>query len=120
MELAKVLNSWNMTSVGRVRKNKRLLPSHVQPTKERPVYSTNFAYHGDATVCSYVPKKKKTVVLLSSMHISGQVEETQSAKPEIIKYYNETKGGVDAMDKMLSEYTVKRRTLRWLLAFFTM
>ena len=114
MELAKVLNSWNMTSVGTVRKNKRFLPSNMQPTKERPIYSTN----RDATVCSYVPKKKKTVVLLSSMHMSTEVGETQSAKPEIIKYYNKTKGGVDTMDKMLGEYTVKRRTLRWPLAFF--
>ena len=52
------------------------------------------------------------------MHMSGEVEETQSAKPEIIKYYNKTKGGVDTMDRMLDEYIVKRRTLRWPLAFF--
>ena len=71
----------------------------MQPTKERPVYSTNFAYHRDATVSSYVPKKKKAVVLLSSTLMSGKVEETQSAKPEIIKYYNKTKGGVDTMKK---------------------
>ncbi|XP_069585014.1 piggyBac transposable element-derived protein 4-like [Ranitomeya imitator] len=118
MELAKVLNSWNMTLVGTVRKNKRFLPNNMQPAKERPVYSTNFAYNHDATVCSYVPKKNKSVVLLSSMHMTGEVEETLAAKPEIIKYYNITKGGVDVMDKMLGEYTVKRRTSRWTLAFF--
>ena len=86
--------------------------------QERPVYSTNFAYDRDVTVCSYVPKKKKAVVLLSSMHVSREVEETQSAKPKIVKYYSKTKGGVDTMDKMLKEYIVKRRTLRWPLAFF--
>ncbi|GLV46493.1 hypothetical protein CBL_20822 [Carabus blaptoides fortunei] len=78
-----------MTLVGSVRKNKRFLPSDMQPVKERRTSQTCF-YH----------------------------EETQSAKPDMIKYYNETKGGVDTMDKMLSEYTVKRRTLRWSLAFF--
>lgn len=36
----------------------------------------------------------------------------------MIIYYNKIKGGVDTMDKMLSEYTVKRRTKRWPLAFF--
>ena len=86
--------------------------------QERPVYSINFAYDRDATVCSYVPKKKKAVVLLSSMHVSREVEETQSAKPKIVKYYNKTKGGVDTMDKMLGEYIAKRRTLRWPLALF--
>ena len=79
----------------------------MQPTKKRPVYSTNFAYHCDATVCSYVPKKKKAVMLLSSMYMSREVEVTPSAKLEIIKYYIKTKGSVDTMDKMLGEYTVK-------------
>ena len=98
MELAKLLNFWNMTLVSTVKKIKRLLPSNMQPTKERPVYSTNFAYHRDATVCSYVPKKKKGVVNLSSMHMSGEVEETQSAELEIIKYCYKTKGGVDTIN----------------------
>lgn len=52
------------------------------------------------------------------MYITGEVKEIQLAKPEIIKYYNKTKGGVNTMDKMLAEYTVKRRTLRWPYAFF--
>lgn len=52
------------------------------------------------------------------MHTTGEIENTIVAKPEIIKYYNKTKGGVDTMDKMLAEYTVKRRTLRWPLSFF--
>ena len=63
----------------------------MQPTKKWLVCSTNLAYHRDATVYSYVLKRKKAVVLLSSMQMSGEVEETQSAKPEIIKYYNKTK-----------------------------
>ena len=52
------------------------------------------------------------------MHMSVEVEETQSAKPEIIAYYNKTKSGVDTMDEILGEYIVKRQTLRWPLAFF--
>ena len=90
----------------------------MQPTKERPVFSTNFAYQRDATVCSIVPKKKKAVVLMSSMYMSGEVEEIQSPKPEAIKCYNKTIGGVDTMFKILGEYTVKRQTLGWLLVFF--
>ena len=73
----------------------------MQPTKERPVYSINFAYQRDAIVCSFVPKKK-AVVFLSSMLMSGEVEEIQSAKRKITKYYKKAKGGVNTMDKMLS------------------
>ena len=70
------MNTWDMTLVGTVRKNKRFLPSNMQPAKERAVYSTNFVYHQDAIVCSYVPKKKKSVVLLSSVHMTGEVKAT--------------------------------------------
>jgi len=66
-----------MTLVGTVRKNKRFLPSSMQPAKERPVYSnrkTNLAYHRDTTVYSYVPKKNRSVVLLSSMHMTGEID----------------------------------------------
>ena len=50
--------------------------------------------------------------------MSGEVEETHSAKLEIIKYYNKTKGSVGTMDKMLGEYTLKQQSLLWPLAFF--
>ena len=75
MELAKILNSWSMTLVGGVRKNKRFLPNSIIPAKEKPVYLTNFACHCDTTFCSYeyVLKKNKAVVLLSSLHMSGEV-----------------------------------------------
>ena len=53
------------------------------------------------------------------MHLTADVQQTFTAKPEIIRYYK-TKGGVDTMDKMLEECTVKCRTNRWPLAFFNM
>jgi len=55
----------------------------MQPDLERPVYSTNFAYHRDATVCLYDPTKNRSVVLLSSMHMMGEVDATETTKPEI-------------------------------------
>lgn len=118
LQLAQTLASWNLTVVGTVRKNKRFLPSCLQAHKDRQLFSTNFVFNRDATLCSYVPKKKKSVIMLSSMHTSPVVEDTQTAKPEIITYYNETKGGVDNMDKLVSEYTTKRKTSRWTLALF--
>ena len=56
------------------------------PAKERPVYATNFAYLRDAIICLCVAKKKKAVVLLSSMRMPEKVEETQSVKLEITEY----------------------------------
>ena len=45
-------------------------------------------------------KKNKAVILLSTMHHGiSIVEEDPRKKPEIIKFYNETKIGVDLVDQ---------------------
>ncbi|XP_049808981.1 uncharacterized protein LOC126252156 [Schistocerca nitens] len=43
---------------------------------------------------------------------------TQSNDPEIIAFYNNTKGGVDALDEKCTVYSTSRRTRRWPLAIF--
>ncbi|XP_039969514.1 uncharacterized protein LOC120781376 [Bactrocera tryoni] len=50
------------------------------------------------------------------MHNDAEIAD--SGKPEIIEYYNHTKGGVDRMDQMLAEYPIQRQTKRWPLAMF--
>ncbi|KAJ8941648.1 hypothetical protein NQ314_010292 [Rhamnusium bicolor] len=67
-------HAWNLIWVGTVRKNKIFLPLSMQASKKRSINSTNFAYSNYSTLCSYVPKKNKSVVLLSSMHMTGEVE----------------------------------------------
>ncbi|CAK8689894.1 unnamed protein product [Clavelina lepadiformis] len=49
----------------------------------------------------HISQREKSVVLLSSIKMTGKVEAAQSSNSEIIKYYNKTKGGLDTMDKML-------------------
>jgi Transposase IS4 len=118
LNLAENLLANNITLVGTVRKNKRFLPINMLPNKTRSILTTNFAFRKNLTLCSYVMKKNKAVIMLSSMHLTPQIEESADHKLDIIKYYNKTKGGVDTMDKMLQEYSVKRKTHRWPLAFF--
>ena len=44
--------------------------------------------------------KNKAVILMSSIHITTEVDEqSEIAKPEIINYYSQTKSGVDTMDQ---------------------
>lgn len=54
------------------------------------------------------------------MHNDNAFDETTASaqKPEIITYYNSTKGGVDCNDQLCSNYNVGRRTKRWPLAVF--
>jgi hypothetical protein len=64
---------------------------------------------------SYVPKKNKSVVLLSSLHHDSAIC-SDSGKPEIIEFYNKTKGTVDMLDQMCARYTVQLATCRWTMA----
>ena len=54
-------------------------------------------------MCSYVPKKTKAVLVLSTMHYTPEVEGPKK-KPVLILDYNKNKGGVDNMDNCLAEY----------------
>jgi predicted transposase YbfD/YdcC len=70
-------------------------------------------------ILSYCPKKGKSVILISTMHNQPKIDDTaENKKPEVILYYNSTKGGVDAIDKMVRSYSCKRMTRRWSLAIF--
>jgi hypothetical protein len=109
-----------MTLLGTVRKNGAELPPELVTGKSREVMSTLFAYHKDAIVASYCPKKGKVVTLMSSHHSRGEVDPTNpKKKPAMILEYNATKGGVDMTDKMLRTYSTKRMTRRWPVAVFS-
>ncbi|XP_076267092.1 piggyBac transposable element-derived protein 4 isoform X2 [Rhynchophorus ferrugineus] len=118
LPLAKFLLSWNLTIVGTLKKNKAYIPPAMAVSKTREELSTVFGFHEKVTLCSYVPKKNKVVIMLSSMHHEAKISDSAKKKPEIIEFYNRSKAGVDTMDKLLGRYTTKRSTQRWPLAFF--
>ena len=68
------------------------------------------------TRCCPNKSSKKLVTLLSSMH--GQADIHEKGKPEIIMYYNKTKGGVDSFDQTCSNNSCSRMTKRWPMATF--
>lgn len=103
---------------GTIRKNRSELPPQLLTSKNRPVKSSKFVYTADTSLVSYVPKKGKNVVLMSTLHGDGRISDQEHHKPEIIMDYNATKGGVDNMDKLVTAYSCKRRTLRWPLVIF--
>ncbi|XP_037941698.1 piggyBac transposable element-derived protein 4-like [Teleopsis dalmanni] len=111
--LAQELLKRKITLVGTVRKNKRFLPVHctVKELRKLPIYTSKFFFHEKETIVQYVPKRYKIVTLLSTLHHNGKILEEHSKKiPEVIKYYNLSKGGVDTMDQMVRTYSCKRKT----------
>lgn len=118
LDLAMELLQKKLTLVGTVRKNKRFIPKEFLPHRQREENSSIFGFQEKHTLVSYVPKKNKAVVLLSSMHHTNDIVVEDSRKPEIIKLYNEKKGGVDSLDQLVHAYMSKRRSNRWPMAFF--
>lgn len=79
-------------------KNKREIPKQFLPSKHRDIGFTLYGFAGQNTLLSHVPKKNKAVILLSSMHHTEAIDKS-TGKPEIIEFYNKTKGGVDEIYK---------------------
>lgn len=115
-----LLKKHNLTVVGTLRKNKREIPPIFLETKKREVNSTLFGYGKDLLLISYTPNKNKNVIMISSMHDQSMIdpESGDQKKPEVITYYDSTKGGLDVVDEMKGEYSVARISCRWPLTVF--
>ncbi|XP_066260450.1 piggyBac transposable element-derived protein 4-like [Euwallacea similis] len=118
MELLQTLKKdFNLTLIGTIRKNKRELPQEFTRPINRLNLSSMFAFHNHATLVSFIPKKNKNVLLVSSTHHDDKIDEN-TGKPEIILDYNATKGEVDCVDKLCAAYDVSRNTRRWPMVLF--
>lgn len=108
---------YNLTIVGTIRSNKREIPEELKNTRSRPVGSSIFCFDGPLTLVSYKPKPSKMVFLLSSCDENAVINES-NGKPDMILFYNQTKGGVDSFDQMCSSMSSNRKTNRWPMAVF--
>ncbi|XP_047104480.1 piggyBac transposable element-derived protein 4-like [Schistocerca piceifrons] len=108
VQLAEEMLQKQITVEGTIKQNKPEIPNEMKPSTSRAIHSSSFAFEGDITMVGYVPKKKKSVVLISIMHHDRNIDETHAKKkPDVIKFYNSTKGGVDQMDQKICYYTAR-------------
>jgi len=116
-----LLKDYKTTMVGTLKKNKREIPTCFLDTKNRQICSTKFGFgDNNCLLLSYVPKKGKNVMMLSTMHTQGDIDPNSGDKklPEVISFYNMSKGGVDVVDELKGEYSVSRNSHRWPLTVF--
>ncbi|CAG5049210.1 unnamed protein product [Parnassius apollo] len=112
ISLAKNLIGKELTMVGTTRKNKGEIPESFLELTNREKNTAMFAYDGPLTLLSYCPPKstkKKVIIMLSTLHDSPD-NNNEVELPEIIHFYNKTKGNV--FDAMAKKYFVQRRTKR--------
>ena len=118
-DLAMELLNNGLTLVGTVRQNKRFLPPEFVAKNGLQLHESRFGFQKKLTMVTHQSKKANNVTLLSSMHAEPEIDEsTRKMKPEIVTYYNNTKGGVDAVDYMAHQFSTKRKTRRWPMAIF--
>jgi len=88
--LVKALLEMKLMLVGTSRKNKSEIPIEFLPN--RGINSSLFGFTKEITMVCYVPRKSQSVV-----HGDGNIDEDTGAckKPEIVTFYNSTKGGVN-------------------------
>lgn len=110
----------NLTLLAKIKNTKSEIPKEFIITKNRNIHSSYFGFNSNKTLVSYMPKRKKIVLVLSTMHFSKDIDQSTGSTriPEIITCYNATKGAVDIMDRMTENYTVARRSNRWPLTLF--
>uniref|UniRef100_A0A1B0EXE8 Putative piggybac transposable element-derived n=1 Tax=Lutzomyia longipalpis TaxID=7200 RepID=A0A1B0EXE8_LUTLO len=117
LELANDLKANGLTITGTVGLSRKFIPPEFLPNKTREVFSSIFGFSENSTLVSYSPKKRKFVMLLSSMHQTPQISGEKNT-PVILSHYNATKPGTNAVDLMIRNYTCQRRNVRWPVRFF--
>ena len=65
-----------------------------------------------------VPKKNKSVRVLSTQFLDDSKSDESHKKPTMILEYNRNKGGVDNAVELIRECSCARRTSRWPLRLF--
>ena len=116
--LAQYLLSVGLTFLGTLRKNKaEIPPEFVSENKILVAGNHLFGCNDDSTLISFATKKKKVVLVLSTLHDDNQVD-NETGKPIQIMDYNATKGGVYTVDLMCSRISTSRRTNRWPMTIF--
>ncbi|XP_067624247.1 piggyBac transposable element-derived protein 4-like [Eurosta solidaginis] len=108
---------YKLTIVGTIRSNKREIPEKLKNSRSRSAGTSMFCFDGPLTLVSYKPKPSKMVYLLSSCDEDAIINHS-SRKPDMIHFYNQTKGGVDSFDQMCSSMSCSRKTNRWPMAVF--
>ncbi|CAJ1064709.1 dual specificity protein phosphatase 26 isoform X1%2C partial [Xyrichtys novacula] len=96
----------------------RELPPQLLNLKGRDVLSSVFAFTNNTTAVSYMPKKGKNVLLISTKHRQPAVEEGPKKKPKMITDYNRCKGAVYTLDQLVHNFSCQRRSRRWPLTLF--
>lgn len=120
VDLCEELLAQGTTYVGTIIATRRHLPEEAKKPEGRQEQSTHFYWSDNIMLASYNKKKNKNVLIISTQHREPLVSTDAKKKPEVMLFYNQTKGGVDTIDQVIGTYTCRMATRRWPVAVFLM
>lgn len=91
---------------------------YAKEIRKRAPLTSKFYFDGKISLVQYIPKKYKIVTVMSTLHHDDEVLQCDKKLPAMIKYYNQTKSGVDTLDQLVSIFTTKRKINRWPVVLF--
>ena len=124
VEIAEELYKKKITYLGTIMSNRTGLPTRAldkNTLKAREINSTVFMWKKDSPVMflSYVPKKHKNVLLISTEHTQPTISTDYRLKPEAVLFYNEQRCAVDVVNHMVKDCSSQSKTDSWAFAVFT-
>lgn len=130
LELLKALREQGLSATGTIRENRlRDCTIEKSATTKKDERGT-FYYRGDGNVVVTSWKDNKTVYVASNnvgvkptvskrRYSRAEKKHIQVSCPQMIDVYNRTMGGVDLLDRSLSEYRPSIRGKKWWYCFYT-
>ena len=101
--------------------NRKGIPKEFKTVDGREKLSTKFIHAQDSgdeniMLVSYVDKKTsglKNVIALTAMHNDVRVTKDSKLKPDVLKFYDHTKGVVDIVDLISSHSSTRMKYAKW-------
>ncbi|XP_062304721.1 piggyBac transposable element-derived protein 4-like [Osmerus eperlanus] len=116
LALANNLLAKKTTVVGTAKKSIKGMPRCAQAHSER--FSTKVLKAGKVSLTVYQAKPKTNVCILSTMHQTVLTDDGAKKLPNTLSHYKSTKAGVNVMDQMARQYSVRGGSHRWPVAVF--
>ena len=79
IDLVQELKEKKFSYVGTLKRNKRQLPPELEVSKGRKQLSSLFGFQKDIMLVLYVPNPKKTVILVSTLHVEKKLTPIQES-----------------------------------------
>ena len=124
VEIAEELFEKKLTYCGTIMSNRTGLQTRAldkNTLKAREINSTVFMWKKDSPVMflSYIPKKNKNVLMISTEHNEPTISTDYRSKPEAVLFYNEQRCAVDVVNHMVKDCSSQSKTDSWAFAVFT-